>query len=491
MKRFFTFAVALVALLFAACEPEGATPLDSKLTRTSGALMEFNAAGGAGEITYTIENPTNGVQVIARCEASWIDGLTSSDNKVTFTVKPNTTGQSRITIITVTYGSNCQFEVAVSQSATGGNTGSGNNNGNYDKEIELQMFYCSYAGTYYGTPANNYYVIVSDCEMDSEGYLPENALLYYFDLYSNVAATSSTIVLPNGTYNFDTEDTGTANTIGYLYSYYSETEEDAYYFEDATVIVSNNKFEATVKVNGKTHHLVYEGALFCNDDSEGEGDDDYDDGSGDDDGNDDGGSNDDDYYYAYSNLTEDYSFNIAGGNAYGYIDFYGDYYEVGVNNFYLDLYEDIENGQGLNIFIDLLASTSATNFVGTYTPYYTSDSDSYTFIEGYTNEEGYLLGSWIATLANGEISEGPLAPISLGSVTIAATNTDNVYTVTLNCEDDLGYKISGTYKGELEYGDYSDYAEEYAAPKKASKKGVNITKKAIKKVSKKIRFARR
>ena len=41
--------------------------------------------------------------------------------------------------------------------------------------------------------------------------------------------------------------------------------------------------------------------------------------------------------------------NGAGGNAYGYIDFYGDYYEVGVNNFYLDLYEDIENGQGLNI----------------------------------------------------------------------------------------------------------------------------------------------
>lgn len=333
MKRFFTFAVALCALLFAACEPESATTLDSKLTRTSAAIMEFNAAGGAGEITYTLENPANGVQVIAHCEASWIDGLTSSDNKVTFTVDANTTGQSRLTTIAVTYGSNCKFEVTVSQSATGGNTG------------------------------------------------------------------------------------------------------------------------------------------------------------GDDDGNDDGGSNDDDYYYAYSNLTEDYSFNIAGGNAYGYIDFYGDYYEVGVNNFYLDLYEDIENGQGLNIFIDLLASTSATNFVGTYTPYYTSDSDSYTFIEGYSDEEGYLLGSWIATLTDGEISEGPLAPITLGSVTIATTNEANVYTVTLDCEDDLGYKISGTYKGELEYGDMSE--ESSVAPKKANKKGVNITKKAVRKMSKKLHIARR
>lgn len=483
MKRFFTFAVALVALLFAACEPEGPTTLDSKLTRTSAAIMEFNAAGGAGEITYTIENPANGVQVISRCEASWIDGLTSGDNKVTFTVKANTTGQSRLTTIAVSYGNNCQFEVTVSQSATGGNTGGGNNDGNYDNEIELQMFYCSYAGTYYGTPANNYYVVVSDCEMDSEGYLPEDALLYYFDLYSNVAATSSTIVLPNGTYNFDTDDTGTANTIGYLYSYYSETEEDAYYFEDATVIVSNNKFEATVKVNGKTQHLVYEGALFCDDDSEGESDDDYGDGG------EDNGSGDDDYYYAYSNLTSDYSFDIAGGNAYGYIDFCGDYYDIGLNNFYLDLYEDEENSNGLNIILDLLTNATSTNFVGTYTPYYSSSSDEYTFVEGYLDEEGYLLGSWIATLANGELADGPLAPITLGSVTIATTNEANVYTVTLNCEDDLGYKISGTYKGELEYGDYSD--EYSAAPKKASKKGANITKKAVKKVSKKIRFARR
>lgn len=479
MKRFFTFAVAIFTLLFAACEPESATTLDSKLTRTSAAIMEFNAAGGAGEITYTLENPANGVQVIARCEASWIDGLTSSDNKVTFTVDANTTGQSRLTTIAVTYGSNCKFEVTVSQSATGGNTGGGNNDGNYNKEIELQMFYCSYAGTYYGTPANNYYVVVSDCEMDSEGYLPEDALLYYFDLYSNVAATSSTIVLPNGTYNFDTSDNGTANTIGYTYSYYSVSEDESYNFTNATVTVSNNKFEAIVEVNGETHHIVYEGTLLCEDDSEGE-----------EDGGEDDGTGDDDYYYAYSNLTEDYSFNIAGGNAYGYIDFYGDYYGIGINNFYLDLYEDEENSNGLNIILDLLANSTSTNFVGTYTPYDSSSSDEYTFVEGYPDEEGYLLGSWIATLANGELADGPLAPITLGSVTIATTNEANVYTVTLDCEDDLGYKISGTYKGELEYGDQSDY-EEYAAPKKANKKGVNITKKAVRKMSKKLHIARR
>ena len=153
------------------------------------------------------------------------------------------------------------------------------------------------------------------------------------------------------------------------------------------------------------------------------------------------------------------------------------------------MYEDEENSNGLNIILDLLTNATSTNFVGTYTPYYSSSSDEYTFVEGYPDEEGYLLGSWIATLENGMVGDGPLAPITLGSVTIAATDTANVYTVTLNCEDDLGYKISGTYKGELEYGDYSD--EYSAAPKKASKKGVNITKKAVKKVSKKIRFARR
>lgn len=473
MKRLFTFAVALVALLFAACEPEGTTPLDSKLTRTSAAIMEFNAAGGAGEITYTIENPSNGTQVIARCDAEWIDGLTSSDTKVTFTVDANTTGQSRLTTIAVTYGSNCRFEVTVSQSATGGNTSGGNNNGEW-------YCYCEYFGTLY-SDIPNYYLCFSTMPVDADGYIDEAAEVYMFDLYSN-ANVSSPIVIPNGTYTYDANSTCANNTFGNEYSCWYPANAEAIEFNGGVVKVSNNKVEVNVTTaDGTTHNFVYEGSLVCDDLSTEEG--------GDDDGNDDGGSNDDDYYYAYSNLTEDYSFNIAGGNAYGYIDFCGDYYGIGVNNFYLDLYEDEENSNGLNIILDLLTNATSTNFVGTYTPYDSSSSDEYTFVEGYPDEEGYLLGSWIATLANGELADGPLAPITLGSVTIATTNEANVYTVTLDCEDDLGYKISGTYKGELEYCDMS---EEYSvAPKKANKKGVNITKKAVRKMSKKLHIARR
>lgn len=480
MKRFTAFMMALGALLFVACDTANTPTPNSKLTRTSAAIMEFDAAGGEGEITYTLENPANGVQVIARSEAEWVDNLTTGE-KITFTVLPNTSNESRLATIAVTYGDDCCFEVTISQKGGNGTSGGGNN-GEVDKELQISFFYGSYMGLYYGTPTYNYYVILSDKDADEEGYFPADAVIYYFDLYSNVEGSSNNFVLPNGTYTFDSNNTYDHNTISSEYSYYSVSDEEGYGFSNATLTVSNNKLVALVEVNGEVHKLVYEGSLVCFDDQESE-----DDGGGDDGGNDDGDDGGD--YYAYSNLTSDYSFNISDSSAYGYADYYGDYYGIGCNNYFLDLYEDFENGNGLNIFIDLLTTSTSTDIVGTYTPYYTSQSNEYTFVEGDVSEEDYsLLGSWIATIENGEIVDGPLAPITLGEVKIAKTSQADVYAITLDCIDDAGYNIKGTFTCELEFGDYSG---EYAAPQKAQKKVTHITKKAVKKENKKLRLARR
>lgn len=92
-------------------EPEVKDPV---LTLTSNATMEFVVEGGMGEITYTLENPAEGVAVEAETEADWITGLTTAINtKVLFTVTANK-GEAREAVITVAYGEQ-SFEVAVKQ----------------------------------------------------------------------------------------------------------------------------------------------------------------------------------------------------------------------------------------------------------------------------------------------------------------------------------------------------------------------------------------
>ena len=122
LRNLFYLLLAL-PLVFAACEngsegtdkkpdtPEVAAPI---LTLTSDATMEFTAEGGAGEIVYTLENPKEGVAVIATCAAEWVTDMAVSD-KVAFVVAANE-GEARQTKVVVSYEEQ-KFEVAIDQAA--------------------------------------------------------------------------------------------------------------------------------------------------------------------------------------------------------------------------------------------------------------------------------------------------------------------------------------------------------------------------------------
>ncbi|MBP3547642.1 MAG: BACON domain-containing protein [Alistipes sp.] len=84
------------------------------LTLTSDATMEFAAEGGAGEITYTLENAQEGVELTAECVAGWVTDLVAGE-KVTFAVAANE-GDARDAKIVVAYGAQ-KFEVVVKQEA--------------------------------------------------------------------------------------------------------------------------------------------------------------------------------------------------------------------------------------------------------------------------------------------------------------------------------------------------------------------------------------
>ena len=122
MKKFL-FMMLAIPMVFAACSKDEAEPQPQPtpdptpkptLTLTSDAEMSFEANGGNGIITYTLTNPTDGVELTANCEADWISNLTAGDN-VVFVVAANE-GDARETTITVAYDT-LSFDVTVKQAA--------------------------------------------------------------------------------------------------------------------------------------------------------------------------------------------------------------------------------------------------------------------------------------------------------------------------------------------------------------------------------------
>ena len=118
LKNLFYLLLAM-PLAFAACneteepQPQPEPEKKTTLTLTSDAIMEFEAAGGDGVITYTLENAVEGTNLEATCEADWVLNVTTGET-VTFAVAENDTEEARESKVVVAYGE-LSFEVAVKQ----------------------------------------------------------------------------------------------------------------------------------------------------------------------------------------------------------------------------------------------------------------------------------------------------------------------------------------------------------------------------------------
>ena len=111
------YLLLAMPLAFAACneteEPQPQPEKEPVLTLTSDATMEFEAAGGEGVITYTLENAKEGVELTATCAAGWVSNLTDGET-ITFTVEANEAEEAREATIAVAYDAK-SFEVTVKQ----------------------------------------------------------------------------------------------------------------------------------------------------------------------------------------------------------------------------------------------------------------------------------------------------------------------------------------------------------------------------------------
>lgn len=261
-----------------------------------------------------------------------------------------------------------------------------------------------FGGTYYGD--GNYYIVLSDVEVTGNNSV-DGASYYYFDIYAG--EETEDLSIPDGTYTFDASNSYASGTFTEEYGFGFIVNNGVptwyYYAEGSKLTVSDNKIVAElILTDGAKHVVTYEGSTSL----------------------------------AGASNTEDIELNETGWDV--MVEYYGQYYNDETDNYYVQLFEDAETGNGRYFVLDLLADyATCVDHSGTFT-----GSESYginTFTPGYM-DDGYLAGSWYAELEGGYAS-GVMAPLTEGTITVTL-NGDNTHTYTFDCTDDMGNKITGS-----------------------------------------------
>lgn len=128
--------------------------------------------------------------------------------------------------------------------------------------------------------------------------------------------------------------------------------------------------------------------------------------------------------------------------------YYGDYYQTGINNWYMVLYQPavLSGGDGYGIALDLLATGDGTFADGLTPGKYTFSTD---------DREFSIKGSKIAIVDGGDESEDSVTGGSLD-----VSRNGSIYTLKLDVTGSKG-SYAGTYTGEIELVDKTASSNEY------------------------------
>ena len=107
--------VSYTTLSFEVAVKQAGKTLEPELAIVAGEAAEFEAEGGNGAIEYEVKNAVEGTELVATCEAEWIEvAVVAAESKVTYTVAANTKAESRSAKVVLTYGE-LKAEATVSQ----------------------------------------------------------------------------------------------------------------------------------------------------------------------------------------------------------------------------------------------------------------------------------------------------------------------------------------------------------------------------------------
>lgn len=416
--------VALVAMV--ACNDTPDTPdtpeATGTMTITSESPINFSFVGGEGEIAFTLEGAKEGAKPTVECAQEWITNIMVAES-ITFNVERSNEQEERTAILIVTYGEQ-EEQVFVKQAKA------------YQPamvDFEAKILNGEYQRISDGG-AYNYFIILSNDGATGWFDLSDEAC-YRIDLYSDVApedlTEGSASVLPKGIYSFDALSTEEPGTFAQNQSWYVERKTDGSLYEsrysDGIIIVTEEGVEAYLTLdNGTVHHVTYKGSLNLG------------------------------YLEIpapdhYTSLTEDYIFEH--NNFVSQIYYYGDKDNIGLGNWVISAansYDDRMNGDYLkvDVYLDSLDYNPELIY-GEYTAVATSAE-----LKG-GNFLGGVFGSWLYGVEDGYLVNGTIAPLATGKVKIEKSGSGAL--ITVDCVDDLGYKVQGTFEcSTVEFYDLSD-----------------------------------
>ena len=432
MKKLFSL-IALVAVALTACEqqPGGVTPgeVDSnlKIKLTSSSVMNFEAVGGEGVITYEFEKEeaTRANVAEAATAVAWIENLTSTEEgKVTFTVAQNEDKEERSATIKVSYGEH-SFMVMVKQAGL--------------ETADVNFTATHLNGTYWGkyptTKGFNYLIILSD--QQSIHYLTKAAgsTEYRFNIYSNVSsAFNTTHSVPVGTYKMDHQSTGNPGTIdGHKdESYYLSAADTDTPYADATMVVTEDSIIVDVTFfSGETHHVEYHGSTTYEPYIEGTFAD----------------------VYPVSQYTSDITFDVKGGRMNLY--YRGDHYGKDCDVWMIELIQQVNPYSGVYMIFDLLipkglgGTDNFDSIVGDY-KFHDANTTSYeyTIPVGRLRDDCLQMHAWYLWCVQSQVDMSQAAPMTSGTVKVSQNGIQD-YTFVIDSTDDNGNRIIGTFQGTI------------------------------------------
>ena len=431
MKKILSL-IALVEVALTACEtPEGGkneVDANLKIKLTSQSVMNFEAAGGEGVITYEFEDvdATRANVAEAATAVGWIKNLTSTEEgKVTFTVAANEESEERSATIKVSYGE-YSFMVMVKQA------------GSQKADVDFTATHLN--GTYWGkypgiSKGFNYLIILSD--QQSIHYLTKAAgsTEYRFNIYSNVSsAFNTTHRVPVGTYKMDHQSTGNPGTIdGHKdQSYYLSAADTDTPYADATMVVTEDSIIVDVTFfSGETHHVEYHGSTTYEPYIEGTFAD----------------------VYPVSQYTNDITFDVKGGRMNLY--YRGDHYGKGCDVWMIELIQQVNPYSGVYMIFDLLipkglgGTDDFDSIVGDY-KFHDANTTSYeyTIPVGRLRDDCLQMHAWYLWCVQSQVDMSLAAPMTSGTVKVSKNGIQD-YTFVIDSTDDNGNRIYGTFQGTI------------------------------------------
>ena len=412
MKKILFLLAMLLGVV--ACDTEKPAPTppsteEATLELTSAGSLWFDAEGGEGVITYTLENAVKGVNLTATSSVEWIE-VKDIAQSITYVVAKNEMEEDRRGTITVEYGDK-SFSVSVMQRA--------------QLNADVVLYAKTLNGSYYmdeveGAQGYSYNLMISDKGLNQSGNMYDDASYYLFDLYAAEPAVDGVATIPEGEYVLGFEKK--AGIINDAYSKFVKTTSSGsstVRYSEVRLVVSENKIEAFITLeNGEVHYVKYEGSLVIDlykaDSNEG-----------------------------FSTLRRDYYFDINDGLFVG--AYVGNMYYADADTCSVYLFEelDLETGEefGDEFQLDLQLPRGSKDICGTYTP----GTSAGNFIVGSMEDMGggqYMqVHTWYMTAGYLDF-----APLIDGKIVVEKDAEDN-YTFTIDCIDDEGHRIAGVFRG--------------------------------------------